>query len=145
MGYSAVVLLSGNVASGVDQWNLRLKDLVALLKVDHLNRVVSLARTDFDSTVLPNRLGPIRDLLVLHQTLHPPAAHRSLRHGTAGLLLLELPRSDLDQLRILLHRHIHYHLRLQTHCKSLGSLHHGRFMHRSVRPRRHFIGAQCRV
>lgn len=43
MGYSAVVLLSGNVASGVDQWNLRLKDLIALLKVDHLNRVVSLA------------------------------------------------------------------------------------------------------
>lgn len=96
-------------------------------------------------TVLPSRPGAIRNLLLLHQTLYPPATHRSLRDGAAGLLLLELPLSDLGQLHILLHWHLYYHLQLQAHRKGLGCFHHGRFMHRSVRPRRYFIGPQCHI
>lgn len=49
MGYSALVILSGNASSGIDQWNLRLKDFISVLKVGNLNIAV-LSHVNFDST-----------------------------------------------------------------------------------------------
>ncbi|OJJ07817.1 hypothetical protein ASPVEDRAFT_202889 [Aspergillus versicolor CBS 583.65] len=40
MGYSALVILSGNASSGVDQWNLRLKDFILLLKYYQIGLVL---------------------------------------------------------------------------------------------------------
>lgn len=64
MGYSALVILSGNASSGIDQWNLRLKDFISLLKVGNLNIVESCRMLTL--TVLPSRPGAIRNLLLLY-------------------------------------------------------------------------------